>query len=249
LRDEGFCACYDIGVCGLRVETISFDNYVAQQMASLSGHSPVLDFIFLSLGTMNSFKIVPLIAGLFYLWCQGSYKRRLAIVGVGGAFVALVLARFIQNFGSHKLRPLASPQFDFANTLPSIADWSSFPSDTTALACAIATAIGLASPRLGLLAFAWAAFTAMAKLYGGYHFPSDVAAGAMIGAFATYAIHRSGPVVDWVYDRAESARLAQPGLFAFCSFIVAFQLATFFNDIRSGAHIAHERLSYFSHKP
>ena len=216
-----------------------FDGYVAQRMSDLSGHHAILDFLFRDVGGTNTFKIMPLVAGLFWLWSRNEGGRRQAIVGSLGAFAAIVLARIVQNFGPHRARPMSSPLFNFSGAETNqVVDWSSFPSDTTALACALATAMLLASRRLGILAFAWAAFSAAAKLYGGFHYPSDIVAGGVVGIVATCAVHRSGSFVDWLSDRVEFERTKRPGLVAAFAFVAAFQLATFFSDIREAAKAA-----------
>ena len=224
-----------------------FDNYVAQRMSEVSGHYDALDFVFLNLGRMNTFKIMPLIAGLFWIWARNEAGRRQAVIGTLGAFLALVAARIVQNLGPHRERPISSSLFDFPDGASNpIVDWSSFPSDTTALACALATGIFLASRRFGALAFGWAAFLAAAKLYGGFHYPSDVLAGAMVGVAATYAVHRSGWFVDWISDRLEYERVRRPGLVAAIAFVAAFQLATFFYDIRGAAKAVYRHAAPFA---
>ena len=218
----------------------NFDGTVVEGMSALSGHHPVLDFIFLTLGESYTFKLVPLIAGLFLVWSRDMVGRRQATVGAIGTFAALILARIIQNFGPHRVRPISSPLFHFPGAARNtIVDWSSFPSDTTALACALATSIFFASRKFGLLAFAWAALVAIAKLYGGYHYPTDVVVGALIGIAATMITHRSTIMMNWIFARLEVQRTRRPGLMAAVAFLAAFQLATFFNDVRVAAKAIH----------
>jgi len=220
----------------------NFDGAVVEGMSALSGHHAVLDFLFLTLGERYTFKLVPLIAGLFWVWSRDRVGRRQASVGAIGAFAALILARVIQNFGPHRARPISSPLFHFPGAAQNtVVDWSSFPSDTTALACALTTAIFLASRKFGLLAFAWTAFVAIAKLYGGYHYPTDVVVGALIGIAATLVTQKSTVMMNWIFDRLEFHRTKRPGLFAAIAFLAAFQLATFFNDVRTAAKAIHEQ--------
>jgi membrane-associated phospholipid phosphatase len=60
-----------------------------------------------------------------------------------------------------------------------------FPSGEATLAFAIATPIALFFPRWRYLAFACAALGASARLINGAHYPSDVAAGALLGCWGT----------------------------------------------------------------
>jgi len=218
----------------------TFDGSVAGSMSALSGRYAVLDFLFLTLGEASTFKLVPLIAGLFWVWSRDRVGRRQATVGAIGAFAALILARIIQNFGPHRVRPMSSAFFHFPSAAKNqVVDWSSFPSDTTALACALATAIFFSSRKFGLMAFAWAAFVATAKMYGGYHYPTDVVAGGLIGIVATLIVQKCTIVIDWIFARLELQRVKRPGLLAAVAFLAAFQLATFFNDVRTASKAIH----------
>jgi len=64
----------------------------------------------------------------------------------------------------------------------------SFPSDHATAAFAIAFALFLRSRRVGLVALAMAAAVSVSRVAVGVHYPSDVAAGALIGAVAALAL-------------------------------------------------------------
>lgn len=66
----------------------------------------------------------------------------------------------------------------------------SFPSGHTTSAFAAATAFALFYPRLGIPALLFAALMAFSRLYLFVHFPTDVAAGAVIGALCAWAAVR-----------------------------------------------------------
>lgn len=217
------------------------DNAVALWMSSLAGHQPTMDYVFIILGGSNSFKILPLIAGLFAIWQFGEHGRRQAIVGGIGAFVALAVARIVQDLGPHRLRPLSSPLYHFPqHAAGRIVDWSSFPSDTLSLALALSTAIYFASRRLGILAFAWTAFVAFCKLYAGYHYPSDVLTGAAIGFAATFTVHRNVRLTNWLLGQLHKYRAKNPALLAWIAFLIAFELASFMDDVRYLGHSGYD---------
>jgi membrane-associated phospholipid phosphatase len=67
---------------------------------------------------------------------------------------------------------------------------ASLPSDEAASAFAGAVYASLAVPRLTFPLFAAATFTAASRVYVGAHYPSDVAAGALVGAATARLLRR-----------------------------------------------------------
>jgi undecaprenyl-diphosphatase len=65
--------------------------------------------------------------------------------------------------------------------LPHAAD-GSFPSDHAMIAGAFAGGLLMVHRRWGILAAVLAVFLAFARVYAGVHYPTDVAAGLLIGA-------------------------------------------------------------------
>jgi undecaprenyl-diphosphatase len=78
-----------------------------------------------------------------------------------------------------------------------------FPSDHATAAFAIAVALLLRSRRWGALALVLATVLAVTRVAMGIHYPSDVLAGAALGALAALALHRPRPraVTDALADR------------------------------------------------
>ncbi|MEV0636632.1 phosphatase PAP2 family protein [Streptomyces sp. NPDC050619] len=70
---------------------------------------------------------------------------------------------------------------------------TSFPSGHSASAAAFATGVALESPNWGAVVAPVAFSVAMSRVYTGVHFPSDVLAGAALGAGAAFAVRGMVP--------------------------------------------------------
>ncbi len=85
-------------------------------------------------------------------------------------------------------------------------------------------------PQLGIAAFVWAAIIDLARVYEGYHFPSDVIGSIALGLLVLYlsqALHGTRPVsrvLVWAQHRAAWFYLA--------AFVMTYQIATLFDDVR-----------------
>lgn len=168
---------------------------------------------------------------------------------IGGVMLAMAVGRGAQVVLPERPRPMQSlPDFPFPELghLPWIADGSSMPSDHAALALALAMVAWFGSRRLGAVAFFWAALVVcMPRLYFGYHYFSDLVAGALIGVGAVWfaarvplprrAVRSTRGWARWIDARA-------PGLATVCLFLIAFECLTLFQSSRriagAGATVA-----------
>jgi undecaprenyl-diphosphatase len=128
---------------------------------------------------------VALIAVCWAIWRLGRWAEALFIV----FSVVLELAVFlVTTLAVHRPRPTV-PELD------SSPPTSSFPSGHTAAALALYGAVALVAYRRTGRTSAWLlllmpAAVAFARLYRGMHHPSDVAAGALLGALCIWLAHR-----------------------------------------------------------
>lgn len=65
----------------------------------------------------------------------------------------------------------------------------SFPSGHTTASFSLATTIAVNMPRLTIFIFLLALLIGISRIYLGVHYPTDVAAGILLGVFASLVIH------------------------------------------------------------
>jgi undecaprenyl-diphosphatase len=73
------------------------------------------------------------------------------------------------------------------------------------------------------------------RLYMGFHYPTDLLAGAAIGV-ATASLARLSSFREAVGEAAERWMQRSPASFYGCFFILTFQIATIFESTREIAH-------------
>lgn len=131
---------------------------------------------------------VALIAGLF-IGAHGVGRHALRRGAVAAGFstaLALAVGQLIAG-AVDRARPFVADPSGVHLFSPHAADHS-FPSDHATASFAIAVAILLRSRRWGALALALAAVLAVGRVAIGVHYPSDVLAGAALGAAAALAL-------------------------------------------------------------
>ncbi|MCF2435391.1 phosphatase PAP2 family protein [Streptomyces thinghirensis] len=83
---------------------------------------------------------------------------------------------------------------------------TSFPSGHAASAAAFATGVALESPAWGAAVAPVAAAVALSRIYTGVHYPSDVVAGAVLGAGAAFAVRGMVPTRAQLTPAGPAAR-------------------------------------------
>lgn len=148
------------------------------------------------------------------LWFRGrdSSERLINQRGVLAAAIGLGLANLtvlIINQFVFRERPLVHAEI---TTLLYPATDSSFPSNPAAVAFATATAIWLVNRRAALFIFVMAAVWCFMRVYNGLFFPTDILAGATIGAVVSWLVTLGLRRIDFatrgVLEGARLLRLA-----------------------------------------
>jgi undecaprenyl-diphosphatase len=156
-----------------------------------------------------------------------------------GAIVAIAAGRGLALSLPFRIRPRWESTLHYV--IPYEADpnvfvnWSSFPSDHAILFTAVAAGFCFVSWRIGLLVYAWyLAVGAFPLMYLGYHYPTDIIAGSLIGVLIgclanARAIREPLSVPAFKIERASQSA------FVVLYFLGTFQIASTFVSLREVA--------------
>jgi membrane-associated phospholipid phosphatase len=191
----------------------------------------------------NLVKGYPMMAAIWFFWCRDAdpklNTRRVVIATIFGCFLAVFLARLINNIGPFQPRPIANnalPLYHYVG-VPEPASqalyiWNSFPSDHAAMYFSLAAGMFLISRRFGAAAYLYVLlFIALPRMYLGLHYTTDIIAGALLGIGCTL-LFNSKSVVR-LYERPYQNLLDRyPAAFQTALFLISIELSMTFEDIR-----------------
>jgi len=148
---------------------------------------------------------------------------------------AMVVARGLARLLPYRERPFFDPGLHFQWPYHVDADqfirWSSFPSDHAALFSALAMGLFFRSKRVGAAVFAYVvAVTFFPRIYMGYHWPSDILAGFVLGILVAY-VALIPTVRSWSKRLYEECN-KHSGLYAASLFLLTYEIGTLFNGPR-----------------
>ncbi|MEV7684403.1 bifunctional phosphatase PAP2/diacylglycerol kinase family protein [Streptomyces bungoensis] len=119
-------------------------------------------------------------------------SRRAALRGVASLGLASLTINTLGKWSVRRARPVLDP-VPLVRQLKRQPITTSFPSGHAASAAAFATGVALESPAWGAAVAPVAFSVAASRVYTGVHFPSDVLAGAALGAGAAFLVRRLVP--------------------------------------------------------
>jgi undecaprenyl-diphosphatase len=170
-----------------------------------------------------------------WFWRNGSHRRDV-VVAIAAAIVTAILSRALQVALPFHLRPLHTPglgaHMPYGVDPETLNTFSSFPSDHAMLFFALSVPIWQRSRWLGAAAMLWTLLViAVPRIYLGYHFPSDVVAGAVLGVLFMVGLCRLFGRMR-LPDRVVKFSLTHPAAFYAIAFPVCLELALLFADLR-----------------
>lgn len=220
------------------MQTNAFDAHIILFLNSFAHRSWTAD-AFIVLFTSNLFLKGAFLASLFWwAWVHRSQtpseQQQVLLFGVVTSIFSILATRLLTLALPFRTRPLHNPELHFQ--LPytvapdTLARWSSFPSDHMVLYACLATTIWLINKRVGTFALFYAIiFVGFPRVYAGYHYPTDILAGAAVGIacgmLAQVAMIRNaltGPALRWFQTR--------PAALQAFMFICTFEIAESFTS-------------------
>jgi undecaprenyl-diphosphatase len=164
---------------------ITFLNQFAQRSSTFDSFVALLSQNYL----LKTGVLTAMLGWAWFLKAPNSddYRYRPTILcGLIASGMAVLIARIISLLAPFRERPMRSPFLDFVvphGVNPNGAlGWSAFPSDNATLFFGLAACLYLVSRRAGLAAFCHVALVVgFGRVYVGYHHPSDILAGAVLG--------------------------------------------------------------------
>jgi undecaprenyl-diphosphatase len=214
-----------------------WDRFLTLWINIPAGQSALLDRVVIDLGETSLVQGGIFLAIYWWMWFEASpERRRIVVAAIVSAVIVAVAARGLQIGLPFHRRPLHTPGLPIHLPLgvdpATLNHFSSFPSDHAMLFFALSVPLWQRSRWLGTAAMIWTLLViCLPRVYLGYHYPSDVLGGAIIGVALMlalcWALARSR-----LPDRIVDFATTHPAVFYGVAFPVTYELATLFYDIR-----------------
>jgi undecaprenyl-diphosphatase len=202
-----------------------------------AGENGVIDKLMFDIADSNLVKGGVFLAFYWWLWFGGNaLRRRQVVVALVAAVAIAILSRALQVGLPFHQRPLHTPDLGVhipLNVDPnSLNTFSSFPSDHAMLFFALSVPIWAYRRWMGAIAMLWTlVLICLPRIYLGYHYPSDVLAGGVLGIVLMPIVSGLLARMRWP-DRVVEASKTHPAAFYGVAFLVSFELVLLFADLR-----------------
>jgi undecaprenyl-diphosphatase len=218
-----------------------FDLWVVHFLNQFSQSSPLFDSLVVYVAKSHLFKGGIMIALFWWAWFRydgnlDNEARERILSTLLFAIVAIVLGRLLARLLPFRVRPMVDSDLVF--NLPhgfkpgTLQVLSSFPSDHAIFFFCLATGLYFVHRRLGVVALSYTVIViTFSRVYVGYHYPTDVLVGALIGVgIACVANLRSVRTGVGKFGLNWSA--THPALFYAFFFLLSFEIAEMFEGVR-----------------
>jgi undecaprenyl-diphosphatase len=221
-----------------------FDSYIISFLNGFARQSVFFDTLVTMISGNDLLKGGVIVALIWGTWFRPGENqrdnRRFLMCGIVACVISVIIARGLAHQMPFRARPLANPALHFetpyGHSEEDLINWSSFPSDHAAVFFALAISIFFAWRAAGILALCYVfVIICLPRVYMGFHYPSDLVAGAAIG-LGTAALPRISSLREAVGEIAEHWQERSAVSFYACFFILTFQIATIFESAREIAH-------------
>lgn len=166
-----------------------FDEYLFHAINQFAGRSNLLDDT-LRWSQTDYFKTVPIMMIIWGLWFsypdrEQQVRERLAAI-VLLCLPVILTARVAAALLPFKYRPLHTPGLEinlaYEQNVKVLDGWSSMPSDHAAFFFALSVGLIMLNRKAGIVAGFLSLFViCLPRIYFGWHWPSDIVAGAALG--------------------------------------------------------------------
>jgi undecaprenyl-diphosphatase len=184
----------------------------------------------------------------FFWWAWFRYrarleKRELILLAFTSSTLALLFGRAVALLMPFRERPLRNPLYHFQipyTVSGTVHSWNSSPSDHAVLFFCLATCLWMIARPLGIMGFLHAVLVvSLPRIYVGYHYPTDILAGAIIGIGAAYVCklapitHRvTRSTLRWIDNHSTMACAV--------AFLCTFEVAELFESLLNMQHFARQ---------
>jgi len=223
---------------------IDFNVSIIKELHEISSNSPFLNDLMLLIVDNNFIKGVIVVSLLWFFWFQNDEslvsKRNKIISVLISCLMGICIGRLLARVLPFSQRPVLNAGLTAFFPNEHVADGldlnSSMPSDHAVMFFALATGIFLISKKVGLLTFIYVScFVLFPRIYLGYHYATDIIAGAIVGTLTTL-FYFNIKISQDISKRVLKFSSNYPGLFYLLFFWLAFQIGTMFDSSREIGH-------------